>query len=217
MAVARSTHELLPPQPAPLTTKPPTISPRLVVSSKHRSQVAQLTVPTIRVSAEKTSRSANTTPLHVRASSSPAPMPSHERSYSSPVDTVSSAGSQGASSSSPSHSSVMEGEDFRRRSRPGSSVLTRQESQDSFSSNELVLNGRHEHSQSFSEPVRDQDTISVASSTSSASSTSAGGKRRAPLWVFLVMSLQQLKIHPYPSPVYKYIVYITKLHVYLQW
>ena len=185
MAVAKSSHELLPPQPAPRATEPPTISPRLVVSAKHSSQVAQIPVPTVRIAEEKSSRSATTTPIHIRASSSPAPMPYHERSYSSPIETASSAGSRGDSSSSPSRSSVMEGEDFRRRSRPGSTVLTRQGSQDSFSSNELVLNGRHEHSQSFSEPVRDNDTISVASSTSTASTASAGGNGIALLLVGL--------------------------------
>ena len=86
MAVAKSSHELLPPQPAPRTTEPPTISPRLVVSAKHSSQVAQIPVPTIRIAEEKSLRSTTTTPIHVRAFSSPTPMLYHKRSYSSPVE-----------------------------------------------------------------------------------------------------------------------------------
>ena len=104
MAVAKSSHELLPPQPTPRATEPPTISPRLVVSAKHSSQMAQIPVSTIQIAEEKSSRSGTTTPIHVRASSSPAPMPYHERSYSSSVETAGSAGSRGDSSSSSSRS-----------------------------------------------------------------------------------------------------------------
>ena len=105
MAVAKSSHELLPPQPAPRATEPPTISPRLVVSVKHSFQVAQTPpVSTIPIAEEKCSKSTMTTPIHVRASSSPAPMLYHEHSCSSPVETVSSAASQGDSSLSLSRS-----------------------------------------------------------------------------------------------------------------
>ena len=86
MAIAKSSHELLTPQPTLIATEPPTISPRLVVSAKHSSQVAQIPVPTISIAEEKCSRSATTTPIHVRASSFPAPMLYYKCLYSSPVE-----------------------------------------------------------------------------------------------------------------------------------
>ncbi|CAI7997210.1 hypothetical protein GBAR_LOCUS2097 [Geodia barretti] len=113
------------------------------------------------------------TSVHIRGHSSPSQMTFHERSYSSPVDAVSSPGSDEAyySTASPSHSSVvMEAEDFRQSSRPGSGFFTRQSSRDSFLSNDSALDPRHERSQSFTGPVRESDSISVASATTIGSS-----------------------------------------------
>ena len=181
MAVARvSHHELVPPQPAqaPPTLQPsytkPTISPRLVVATKNGgSPAAQNAIPTIIVPEDSTSMSPSPTSVHIRGHSSPSQMTFHERSYSSPVDAVSSPGSDEAyySTASPSRSSVvMEAEDFRQSSRPGSGFFTRQSSRDSFLSNDSALDPRHERSQSFTGPVRESDSISVASATTIGSS-----------------------------------------------
>jgi hypothetical protein len=191
MAVARvSHHELVPPQPAqaPPTLQPsytkPTISPRLVVATKNGgSPAAQNAIPTIIVPEDSTSMSPSPTSVHIRGHSSPSQMTFHERSYSSPVDAV---GSDEAyySTASPSRSSiVMEAEDFRQSSRPGSGFFTRQSSRDSFLSNDSALDPRHERSQSFTGPVRESDSISVASATTIGSSkgrfkSSSGRPRR---------------------------------------
>ena len=168
MAVAKATgHELVPPHPAPTPSSysKPTISPRLVVAAKNGgSHLAP--IPTIIVGDDK---STSPSPVHVHGHSSSPPIAFHERSHSSPVG---SPGSDEAyySTASPSYCSVMEAEDFRQGSRPGSAVLTRHSSRDSFLSNDSMLDSRHERSQSFTGPVRDSDSISVASATSSASS-----------------------------------------------
>ena len=178
MAVAKTSRDLAPPQPSPVHLHVPVpkptihVSPHLVVAGRHGSQVAPKSIPKIIVAEEETTKSATPTPVHIRAYSSPAPVPSHERSFSSPVDTMSSPGSDEAyySPSSPSYSSVMEAEDFRGRSRPASTVLTRQTSRDSFLSDDSMFDDRHERSQSFTGPVRDRDDISVVSANSTASS-----------------------------------------------
>lgn len=183
MAVSKASRELVPPQPAPTATVPfpeHTISPRLVVAAKHGSQVAPKPLPGTLLVEDK-SKAYMPTPIHVRTYLSPAHIPSHVRSYSSPVDTVSSAGSRGDldeayySTASPSYLSVMEAEDFRRRSRPVSGNMTRQDSRDSFLSNDSMLDECHEHSQSFSGAMSDNDAVSVASTSSGTSTVSARG------------------------------------------
>jgi hypothetical protein len=188
MAVAKVSHELVPPQPvvpaAAATVPPsvkPTISPRLVVAAQNGSHLAPSPIPTIVVAEDKSSFSPSRTPVHIRVHSSPAPMPFHERSYSSPVETVGSPGSDEAycSTASPSHSSVvMEAEDFQSQSRPGSGALVRHSSRDSFLSNDSTLDVRHERSQSFTGPMRENDTISVASSVSTASTASTKARSK---------------------------------------
>lgn len=188
MAVARAKHDLAPPHPAPVArvqlTKP-TISPQLVVAAKpHSSQVAPKSTPQIVVIEGEDSNSSTPSPVHLRMSPSPpASTPLHVRSYSSPVDTASSAGSRGdldeayhSTAASPSYSSVMEAEDFRRRSRPVSGILSRQDSRDSFLSNDSMLYDHNDRSQSFTGHVKDNDTISVGSSTTTASTASGKGK-----------------------------------------
>ena len=176
MAVAKASRELVPPIPAPTPVQqqppPPIISPRLVLATTNGSKSSQLAVPQIIVPLETTPGS---TSLHVRAHSSPAPMPYHERSYSSPVHTAGSPDEAYYSTASPSYSSVMEAEDFRQPSRPASGVLTRDTSRDSFLSNDLALDVRHERSQSYSGVLRDNDTISVTSSNSATSNASSKG------------------------------------------
>ena len=191
MAVAKvSHHELVPPQPVPTPTLQPylkpTISPHLVVATKNGgSPAAHNTIPTIIVLEDSSSKSPSPTPVHIRGHSSPAPMTFHERSYFSPVDTMGSPGSDEAyySTASPSHSSVMEAEDFRQPSRPVSGVFTRQSSRDSFLSNNSALDPRHERSQSFTGPVRESDFISVASATTTGSSK---GKTSLVSWQMLL-------------------------------
>ena len=182
MAIAKSRYELAPTQPTPMAREQPSkpfIAPRLVVAGKHGSQVVpKHTIPTIITPRDNaSSKSATPTPVHVRAYSSPSPIPYHERSFSSPVDAASSPGSDEAyySPVSPSHSSVMEGEDFRERSRPASGVLIRHNSRESFLSNDSMLNDRHERSQSFTGPMRDSDAVSVESSSSATSTASSKG------------------------------------------
>ena len=193
MAVARvSHHELVPPHPAPppvaglSLTQPsypkPTISPRLVVATTKNGSAYNPSIPTIVVPEDTASSKSHSPPLpvHIRGHSSPAPMTFHERSYSSPVETVGSPGSDEAyySTASPSYSSVMEAEDFRLSSQPGSR-LSRHSSRDSFLSNDSAMDPRHERSQSFTGPVRESDSISVASATTTDSSK---GKHLSSMW-----------------------------------
>ena len=187
MAVARAKHDLAPPHPAPVArvqlSNPP-ISPQLVVAAKpNGSQVALKPTPQILVIEGEDSNSSTPSPVHLRISPSPPGLtPLHVRSYSSPVDTASSAGSRGdldeayhSTTASPLYSTVMEAEDFRRRSRPASGILSRHDSRDSFLSNDSMLDDHHDRSQSFTSPVRDNDTISVGSSTTTASTASGKG------------------------------------------
>ena len=157
----------------------------MVAAKPHGSQVAQkpTRAPQILVIEGEDSNSSTPSPVHLQTSQSPpAPTPLHVGSYSSPVDTASSAGSRGdldeayhSTAASPSYSTVMEAEDFRRRSRPASGILSRHDSRDSFLSNDSMLYDHHDRSQSFTGHVRDNDTISVGSSTTTASTASGKG------------------------------------------
>ena len=196
MAVAKSYRNttLVPPGTHETTVVPPSTShtaplrlpesngtPRLVVAAKNGAQLSpRPVVPEILVVRDHDSEYYAPSPIHVRSSSSPAPMPVHVRSYSSPVDTASAMGyrlepDEAYSTASPSRSSIVEAENFRRMSRPGSGVITRHDSRDSFLSNDSALDDRHERSQSFSGPMRNDDTVSVASSSSRASTASTRG------------------------------------------